>query len=58
MAQLIKRQNAAILEANDRMKPHRVYNNTRLAMILGLEQPPDEYKQSYIDHDIEVSVLL
>lgn len=58
MAQLIKRQNAAIQDANDRMKPHRVYNNTRLAMILGIEQPPDEYKQSYINNDIEVSVLL
>ena len=58
MAQLIKRQNAAIQDAMDRMKPFRVYNNTRLAMILGIEQPPEEYKQSYIDGDIEVSVLL
>ena len=57
MAQLIKSQNAAIQDAMDRMKPHRVYNNTRLAMTLGIEQPPEEYKQSYIDSDIEVSVL-
>jgi hypothetical protein len=58
MAQLIKRQNAAILEAMDTMKPHQVYNNSRLALLLGLEQPPAEYKQSYIDSDIEVKVLL
>lgn len=58
MAQLIKRQNAAIQDATDRMKPHRVYNNARLALILGIDQPPEQYKQSYIDNDIEVSVLL
>jgi hypothetical protein len=58
MAHMIQRQNAAIQDAMDRMKPHRVYNNTRLAMILGLTQPPDQYRQSYIDSDIEVSVLL
>lgn len=58
MAELIKRQNAAIQDAMDRKKPFRVYNNTRLAMILGIEQPSDEYKQSYIEDDIEVSVLL
>ena len=58
MAQLIKRQNAAILDAVHTMNPHRVYNNTRLAMILGLEQPPAEYQQNYVESDIEVSVLL
>jgi len=58
MAGTIAAQNEGIQWANDRLKPHRVYNNTRLAMILDLKQPPDEYKQSYIDHDVEVSVLL
>ena len=58
MAKLIKLQNAAIQEAEDRMKPHRVYNNARLALILGIKQPPAEYQQSYVENDIEVSVLL
>ena len=58
MAKLIKSQNAAIQHAMDTMKPHQVYNNTRLAMILDLEQPPEEYKQSYIDSDITVKVVL
>jgi hypothetical protein len=57
MAQIIKRQNEGIMYANDRMKPFRVYNNARLALFLGLDQPPAEYNQSYFDHDIEVSVL-
>jgi len=57
MSKIIERQNSGIMWANDRLKPHRVYNNTRLALLLGIKQPPDEYKQSYIENDIEVSVL-
>ena len=57
MSKIIERQNNGIMWANDRLKPHRVYNNTRLALLLGIKQPPDEYKQSYIENDIEVSVL-
>ena len=58
MAKIIEAQNTGIQWANDRLKPHRVYNNTRLALILGLEQPPEEYKQSYTEQDINVSVLV
>ena len=58
MAKIIEAQNTGIQWANDRLKPHRVYNNTRLVLILGLEQPPAEYKQSYTEQDINVSVLL
>jgi hypothetical protein len=58
MAKIIEAQNTGIQWANDRLKPHRVYNNTRLALILGLAQPPEEYKQSYTEQDIQVSVLL
>jgi len=58
MAKIIEAQNTGIQWANDRLKPHRVYNNTRLALILGLEQPPEEYKQSYTEQDIQVSVLI
>lgn len=57
MAKIIDRQNKGIMWANDRLKPHRVYNNSRLALLLGIQQPPDNFKQSYIENDIEVSVL-
>lgn len=57
MPKLIDRQNAGIVQAQNQLKPHRVYNNTRLAMILGIQQPPVAYTQNYMDNDIEVSVL-
>lgn len=57
MANIIKEQNTGIQWANDTQKPHRVYNNTRLALLLGIQQPPDEYRHSYIDNDINVSVI-
>lgn len=57
MSKIIDRQNAGIVMSQDHMKPHRVYNNSRLALILGIEQPPKEYHQSYVENDIEVSVL-
>jgi hypothetical protein len=57
MSKIIDRQNKGIMQASDTMKPFRVYNNSRLALILGIQQPPDEYKQSYIENDIEVSVI-
>jgi len=58
MAKIIEAQNTGIQWANDRLKPHCVYNNTRLALILGLAQTPEEYKQSYTEQDINVSVLV
>lgn len=58
MAKIIKQQNEGIVDAMDTMKAHKVYNNTRLAMILGLQQPPEEYKQNYVDSDIDVRVIL
>lgn len=58
MAAIIAEQNRGITQAITDLKPTCVYNNTRLAMILGLQQPPEEYKQNYIDSDVEVSVLL
>lgn len=57
MASIIEKQNKDIQDASDKHKPFRVYNNSRLALILGIAQPPDEYKQSYIENDIEVSVI-
>jgi hypothetical protein len=58
MAQIIQAQNIGIQWAQDYLKPHRVYNNSRLAMILGIEQPTAEYRQNYIDSDIDVRVIL
>lgn len=57
MSKIIDKQNKGIVWANDRLKPHRVYNNNRLALLLGIKQPSDDFKQSYIENDIEVSVL-
>jgi len=57
MSKIIDRQNQGIVQAQDRLKPFRVYNNSRLAMFLEIEQPPLEYKQSYLENDIEVSVI-
>jgi hypothetical protein len=58
MAKIIDKQNYELEECTFRNKATRVYNNTRLAMILGIQSPPDEYRHSYIDNDITVSVIL
>jgi hypothetical protein len=57
MAKIIDKQNYELEEATYRYKATRVYNNNRLALILEIEQPPDEYRQSYIDNDMNVSVI-
>ena len=57
MSKIIDKQNKGIMWANDTLKPHRVYNNSRLALLLGIKQPPDDYRQSYIENDIGVTVL-
>ena len=58
MATIINKQNSELEDAGFRYKSHRVYNNSRLAMILDIKQPPDEYRQSYVEQDINVSVIL
>ena len=57
MAKIIDKQNNDLVDASYRHKATRVYNNTRLSMILVIQQPPDEYRQSYIENDIEVTVI-
>ena len=57
MSKIIDRQNRGIMWANDTLKPHRVYNNLRLSLLLGIKQPPDDFRQNYFENDIEVSVL-
>jgi len=58
MAKIIDNQNTDLEDATFRHKAHRVYNNNRLALILGIQQPADTYRQSYIDNDINVSVIV
>jgi len=58
MAGIIKKQNEGIMTAMDTMKPHQVYNNARLALLLGIDPPPAEYAQNYTSQDITVKVLL
>lgn len=58
MAKIIDKQNYELEDCTFRHKAHRVYNNNRLSMILGIQQPPEEYRHSYIDNDITVSVIL
>jgi len=57
MAQIIDRQNKGIQDAFDTMKPFQVYNNARLAMLLSIKQPPEEFHQNYFESDITVKVL-
>lgn len=57
MAKIIDKQNNDLVDASYRHKATRVYNNTRLSLILEIQQPPDEYRQSYIENDIEVTVI-
>lgn len=58
MAKIIDRQNYELEESTFKYNAHRVYSNNRLALILGIEQPPEEYRQNYTDSDIEVGVIL
>ena len=57
MAKIIDKQNSELEDMSYRYKAARVYNNSRLALILEIQQPPDEYRHSYVTNDIEVSVI-
>jgi hypothetical protein len=57
MATIIKRQNQGITKAWDDIEGTEVYTNLRLALRLGIQSPPDEYRQNYMDNDIKVKVL-
>jgi hypothetical protein len=57
MSKIIDRQNYDLEDASYRHKATRVYNNSRLALILGIDAPPEEYRHSYIDNDMEVTVI-
>jgi len=57
MSKIIDRQNYDLEDASYRHKATRVYNNSRLSLILGIDAPPEEYRHSYIDNDMEVTVI-
>lgn len=57
MSKIIDRQNQGIGQAWGQLNPTSVYTNNRLALLLGIQQPPAEYIQNYVENDIEVSVI-
>jgi hypothetical protein len=58
MASIIQRQNQGIKTAHDQLKPHPVYTNDRLALMLGISHPPTEYQQNYTANNIDVRVIV
>ena len=57
MAKIIDKQNKDLLQAWEEYKGLEVYTNSRLALNLGIQQPPIEYVQNYVDNDIRVKVI-
>ena len=57
MAQIIKRQNAAIRTAQQNYPGQSAETNQQLARILGISLPPAEHRQVYADNDIKVTVI-
>jgi hypothetical protein len=58
MASIIKQQNAGILDAWWRYKDGKyVDTNRKLAKVLNIDPPPQEYEQDYPVHDVRVMVI-
>jgi len=57
MAQIIKRQNAAIRQAAKEYPGQTPETNLQLARMLGIKTPNKKYYQNYADHDIRVTVI-
>jgi hypothetical protein len=57
MAKLIKLQNEGLTQAWNDNKGTEVYTNLRLALNLGIDSPPIEYNQNYMDNDIRVKII-
>ena len=57
MSQIISVQNQAIESGMILLPGHDVQNNQELAQLLGLELPPDQYRQNYAASDIKVKVI-
>ena len=58
MSKIIEKQNQGIGEVIKKYPVQIVDNNRSLASILKLDLPPEEYKQNYLENDIEVKVIL
>jgi hypothetical protein len=60
MARIIQQQNQGITDAIWDYKPNlsTPANNYELCEILGLQQPPTEYRQNYASSDITVKVIV
>lgn len=58
MSKIIEKQNQGIGEVIKEYPVQIVDNNRALASILKLDLPPEEYKQNYLENDIEVKVIL
>jgi hypothetical protein len=57
MAEIIKRQNAAIRQACDEYPGQTPKTNLQLARMLGIKIPAHEYRQNYAESDIKVTVI-
>jgi hypothetical protein len=57
MAQLIKQQNASIINASLKYPGQKPYDNLELCKLLGIATPPAEYQQVYEYADIKVVVI-
>jgi hypothetical protein len=57
MANIIKEQNAGILDAMDKYPSRHPTTNHALCDILGLEIPPQQYMQDYNKSDVRVTVI-
>jgi hypothetical protein len=57
MAGIIKQQNRGIIDARLKYMGSTPTDNLRLANILGITVPPDEYYQNYGQSDVRVTVI-
>jgi hypothetical protein len=57
MAGIIKQQNRGIIDARLKYMGSTPTDNLRLANILGITAPPDEYYQNYGQSDVRVTVI-
>lgn len=57
MARHIDCQNASILAAREKYTGYYTSNNLSLTDVLRIQQPADNYRQTYAENDISVVVL-
>ena len=57
MGKLIERQNKGVLEAMERNYDSRPTTNLELCKMIGIEPPPEQYRQDYTKSDVKVTLL-